>query len=115
MSKNDRTANAKETVFILGDSMVNKVNGVLLTRNINHKYLVKVRPFSSAKVSYMSDHVKPTLRDLNPEHIILHVCTNDYNTKTVASQIGKSIIVLLSVIKNGCKYHHRLSYLTRIQ
>ena len=45
ISKNIKTANAKETVFILGDSMEKKVNGFLLTRNVNHKYLVKVRPF----------------------------------------------------------------------
>ena len=52
--------------------MVKKVNSFLLTRNINHKFLVKVRSFSSAKVNCMNDYVKPTLRDFNPEHIILH-------------------------------------------
>ena len=49
--------------------MVKKVNSFLLTRNINHKFLVKVRSFSSAKVNCMNDYVKPTLRDFNPEHI----------------------------------------------
>ena len=53
-SKNIKTANAKEIIFILGDSIVKKVNGFLL---INHKYLVKVRSFSSTKVSCMNDHV----------------------------------------------------------
>ena len=71
--------NAKETMFILGDSMIKKANGILLTRNINHKYLVKVRPFSSAKVSCMNNHVKPTLRDFKSEHIILNVGTNNLN------------------------------------
>ena len=33
--------NAKETVFTQGDSVVKKVNGFLLARNINHKYLFK--------------------------------------------------------------------------
>ena len=60
-SKNVKTAHAKEAVFLLGDSMVKKVNGFLLTRSTNHKYLVKVRSFSSARVSCMNDHVKPTL------------------------------------------------------
>ena len=64
--------NSKETVFILGDSMVKKLNGFLLTRKLNHKCLVKVRPFSSAKVRCMYDYVKPTVRDFNPGHIILH-------------------------------------------
>ena len=63
---------SKETVFILGDSMVKKVNGFHLTKHIKHKYLVKVRSFSSAKTRCMHDHVKPTMRDFNPEHVIIH-------------------------------------------
>ena len=44
---------SKETVFILGDSMVKKINGFYLTKNVKHKHLVKVRPFSSAKTSFI--------------------------------------------------------------
>ena len=36
----------------------------LLTRKLNHKCLVKLGPFSSAKVRSMHDHVKPGVRDL---------------------------------------------------
>ena len=53
--------NPKEIVFILGDGMVKKLNAFLLTRKFNHKYLVKVRPFRSAKVGCMPGHVKPTV------------------------------------------------------
>ena len=98
-SDNVKTANAKEKVFILGDSMVKKVNVFSLTRNINHKYLVKVKYFSSAKVSCMNDHVKSTLWDFNLEHIILHVGTNDLNTERTASQIAKSIVDLCQSLK----------------
>ena len=69
-------SNSKEIVFILGDCMVKKVNGFYLTRNIKHKFVVKVRPFGSAKTRCMYDHAKPTVGELNPEHIILHVGTN---------------------------------------
>ena len=86
-------------VFILGDSMVKKVNSFLLTRNINHKFVVKVRSFSSAKVNCMNDYVKPTIHDFNPEHIILHVETNDLNSERTASQIAKSIIDLGQSLK----------------
>ena len=79
--------------------MVKKVNVFSLTRNINHKYLVKVRYFSSVKVSCMNDHVKATLRDFNLEHIILHVGTNDLNTERTASQIAKSIVDLCQSLK----------------
>ena len=79
--------------------MVKKVNRFLLTRNIDHKYLVKVRSFFSAKVSCMNYHVKPTLRNFNPGHIILHVGTNDLNTERTASQIVKLTIDLCQLLK----------------
>ena len=65
--------NPRNTVFILGDSIVKNVNGYLLTKKLRHKKLIKVRSFSGAKVSCMYDHVKPTSREFNPNHIILHV------------------------------------------
>ena len=87
-------------MFILGDSMVKKVNGFFLTKYIKHKYLVKVRSFSSAETRCMHDHVKPTIRDFNPEHIIIHVGTNDLNSEKTASQIASSIIELAASLKN---------------
>ena len=84
-NRSTSSSNSKETVFILGDSMVKKVNGFYLTRNIKHKFLVKVRLFGSAKTRCMYDHAKPTIRELNPEHIILHVGANDLNTEKTAS------------------------------
>ena len=51
--------------FILGDSMVKKVNGFYLTKDIKHKFLVNVRSFSSAKTRCMYDHAKPTIREVN--------------------------------------------------
>ena len=75
------TYNQKEKVFILGDSMVKNVNEFLLTRNLNHKCLMKVRSFPVAKVRSLHDFVKPTIRDFNPNHIILYVGTNDLNSE----------------------------------
>ena len=46
--------------------MVKKLNGFLLTRKLNHKCLHMVRLFSSAKFRCMYDHVKPRVRDFNP-------------------------------------------------
>ena len=42
------------------NDMLKKLNVFLLTRKPNHKCLVKVRPFSSAKVRCMHDHVIAT-------------------------------------------------------
>ena len=58
-----------------------KLNGYLLTKKIKHKVVVKVRTFTVAKVSCMQDHVKPTICDINPKQIILHIGTNDLKTE----------------------------------
>ena len=46
----------QNTIYIIGDSMVKKLNGYFLTKEIKDKHLVKIRAFSGAKVS-----------DINPE------------------------------------------------
>ena len=92
--------NSKETIFLLEDSMIKKLNGFLQTRKLNHKCLVKVQPFSSAKVRCMHDHVKPNVRDFNPDHIILYCGTNDLSSERTAGQIARSIIELALTLKS---------------
>ena len=48
---NESTAkpNQSKLAFILGDSMVEDIDGYLLTGSINRKFIVKVRPFLSAR------------------------------------------------------------------
>ena len=48
-----------------------------MNQKLNNKHKVFVRSFSGAKVSCMSDCVKPCLRENNPDHVVLHVGTND--------------------------------------
>ena len=98
-NRSTSSSNSKETVFVLGDSMVKKVNGFYLAINVKHEFLVNVRPFSSAKTRHMYDHAKPTIRELNPEHIILHVGANDLNTEKTASQISNSILDVANSLK----------------
>ena len=76
--------------------MVKKLNGFLPTQKLNHKCLVKVRSFNSAKVRCMHDHVKPTLRGFDLDHIILHCGTND----RTFSQISREIIDLATSLKS---------------
>ena len=87
-------------MFILGDGTVKKLNAFLLTRKFNHKYLVKVRPFRSAKVGCMPSHVKPTVIDFNPDHIIFHCGTNDLSSERTTSQVARSIIELALSLKS---------------
>ena len=74
--------------------MVKKLNGYLLTKKVRHKFLVKVRPFSGAKVSCMVDHVKRTICDLKPYHVILHTGTNDLCSEKTPNQIARSVTEL---------------------
>ena len=46
--------------------MIKNIDGYLLTKSINHKLLVKSRPFTTAKAIDMYDHLKPTLRHSSP-------------------------------------------------
>ena len=70
-------SNQGKLSFILGDIMVKDVDGYLLTGSIKRKFIVKVRPFSSAKTIGIEDYRKPTKRDSNTDLYILHVGTND--------------------------------------
>ena len=48
----------------------------------------------------MYDHVKPTIREFNPNHIILHVGANELKNSKRASQISRSVIDLSLSLKS---------------
>ena len=50
--------------------------------------VVMIIKFNSAKARCMHDHVKPTVRDFDPDYIILHCGTNDPNFDRTSSQIA---------------------------
>ena len=74
--------------------MIKKLNEYLLTKDVRHKFLAKIRPFTGAKLSCMVDHVKPSIREDKPDHVILHTGTNDLRKEKTASQIARSITEL---------------------
>ena len=89
--------------------MVKKLNGFLLTRKLNYKCLDRVRPFNSAKVRCMHDHANLTVRDFDPEHIMLHCPANDLSSDRTSSQIAREIIDLalsLKSDKNEIQFHY---------
>ena len=71
----------RKTAFIIGDSIVKKIDWYLLTSSTNHRYIVTVRPFLLGKTIDMVDYVKPTQRDFNPVVYLLHVGTNYLSSK----------------------------------
>ena len=60
---------------------------------------MKVRSFPGAKVRCLDDYAKPTMRDFNPNRIILHVGINDLNSEKTSSQTANSIIDLRNSLK----------------
>ena len=60
--------------------MMKKINGYLLASPVNHKYIVKVRPFVTAKTDNMYDHIKLMQRIFQSNVYISHVGANDLPT-----------------------------------
>ena len=57
-SNNNNTLIEKlKIALVLGDSMLKKLDGCILSKKAGHKYLVNVQVFLGAKVSCMVDHV----------------------------------------------------------
>ena len=79
--------------------MVKKIDGYLLTISINHKYIVKVRPFLSAKTVDMVDYIKPAQRDFSPDVYLLHVGTNDLTSNKSPEQISLDMLNLAKSMK----------------
>ena len=80
--------------------MVKKLNGYLLTKNIRHKFLVEVCPFSGAKVNCMVDHVKPAISYDKPDHVILHMGADDLRSEKRVSQIARFITEQVMSLKD---------------
>ena len=94
-SQNPTTAQkSKRSVFIVGDNMIKKVDGYFLTGSLKHQYLVKTRPFSTAKTIDMYNYKKPTQRDLKPEIFSLHLQTNDLPLNKSPKEISEDIVTL---------------------
>ena len=75
------------------------VDGYLLTGSLNRKYIVKIRPFSSAKTSDMEYYITPTKRDFDPGIYILHVGTNDLSLDDTLEEITEHLINIATSLK----------------
>ena len=97
--ENSITEKSKKLAFIIGDSMIKDVDGYLLTGSLNRKYIVKIRPFSSAKTSDMEYYITPTKRDFDPGIYILHVGTNDLTLNDTPEEITEHIVNIATSLK----------------
>ena len=93
------TKQKKKKVIIIGDSMIKKTDGYLLTSSINHKYLEKVKPFLAAKSVDLLDYIKPMQRDLDLEVYVIHIGTNDLTTDKRPDEIFSKMQRLIKELK----------------
>ena len=84
----------KKKIFILGDSMVKHIEGWDISSKLHNNHKVYVRSFSSSKVKFIKDYSKPCIKEDKPDHITLHVETNDLACESNAERTAKSIVKL---------------------
>ena len=87
--------------YIVGDSIVKHVEGWQLFKMTNQK--VYVRSFSGAKVKCMKDYVKPCIRENDPDHVILHVGTNEMNSELPPERMAKSVVDVAKNVKSDTR------------
>ena len=93
--KASKTRFAKQTVLIVGTSMI----GGLEQNKMSRKYAVKVRSHPGATLPKIKHHL---LADLDPgtDHLILQVGTNDAARGTSAKDIFEGILELKTLAEN---------------
>ena len=77
--------------------MIKRIDGYLLTSSVNHKCIVKVRFFVTAKTDNMYDHIKPMQKNFQPNVYISHVGTNDLPTDMTPGEISKTLLLFLNI------------------
>ena len=89
----------KKSTFIIGDSMIKRIDGYLLTSSVNHRCIGKVRSFLSARIVDMFDYIKPTQRNFNPDVYILHVEAKDLSSNKSTEQRSLDVLHLVKSLK----------------
>ena len=79
--------------------MIKDVDGYLLTGSLNRKYIVKIRPFSSAKTSDMEYYITPAKRDFEQGIYIPHVGINDITLNDTPEEITEHIVKIATSLK----------------
>ena len=74
------------------------IKGYIISTSLDN-CKVYVKDFPGARVRCMQDYVRPTLRE-NPDHVIIHIGTNDLASNTPAKKVAESIIDLASTLKS---------------
>ena len=97
-----------KTTVILGDSIIQNLQGYKLGKETNQRVVVK--SFSGATTQDMKSYIQPTI-DNAPDRICLHIGTNDLKSKA-PDDIANAIVDLAKTIQSTCGAEVVLSELT---
>ena len=89
----------KKKTWIVGDSIVKRIDGWRLNQRM--RSTVSVRSIPGAKTKGMIHNVKGCLEDTSPDFIILHHGTNDLNSNSTSEEIANKILNLAASIKTS--------------
>lgn len=86
-------------IFILEDNILNHLNGYEITKKSNNS-IVYLESFSGARIKCMENYVQPTVKT-SPDHIVIHIDTNDLPSKKESAEISSNIMDLTLKLKSG--------------
>ena len=90
---NKNPKSERDSVIILGDSMIKHTNRWEIAKKLKPECKVFVRNFPGAITQSMADYMKPSIR-AKPNHFILHVGTNILSSNRPPDEIAKATIDL---------------------
>ena len=70
-----------------------------MSKRVKSDCNVFVKSFSGETAQCMEDYIKPSLRT-NPNHVIIHVGTNDLASDKTPKEIAEKIVNLTSLVKS---------------
>ena len=97
ISSHDFNSKCKKSIVILGDSMLKDLNSWGMSKKVKSDCKIFVKHFSGKATNFVNDYLKPSLRK-HPNHIILHVGTNDLiidrtSQETAISMVNLDVII----------------------
>ena len=103
-----KSSKTTTTTVILGDSIVQNLQGFKLGKETKQRVVVKT--FRGATTQDMQSYIQPTINSA-PDQICLHVGTNDLKSKA-PNEVADAIVDLARDITKSCKARVIISELT---
>ena len=94
-------------IIILGGCILKHLNGWKMSKKVKSDYNIFVKHFLGATTSCMEVYMKLSLRK-DPNHVILHVATNDLILERTSQDIATSIVNLVFSV-NGKDFDTSMS------